>query len=368
MSVSAYPPADLDRRFYAFAIDRLVAWPIYGVAGWLAWRLFWSDGAVGSGLGLLAAVVLVVWLVFAALLGVQGSSPGKSLMGLRVERAEAGTPPGFGPALVRTALLGLATLPTFGLGVATLAQTAVTDRSRQRRGWHDQVAHTVVVDVRPPEEREPAVPQAPQQVVNLTAMRLAPTPPPAPTPVPQRRPAPRPEPAPPTPPIVLPPGAPPGRTPLPSGPPPSVAESSGRTAPRSEPTPDPPSDADRTVVRGTGGPAPAGGGWRVSFDHGESFVVQGLALVGRRPEGRPGEPVRHVVPLASEDLSVSKTHAQIQVAADGVLVVMDRGSTNGSVLVRSGVSRELPPGRPTTLLEGDEVRFGDRSMSVARES
>ena len=97
-------------------------------------------------------------------------------------------------------------------------------------------------------------------------------------------------------------------------------------------------------------------------------MVQGLALVGRRPEGRPGEPVRHVVPLASEDLSVSKTHAQIQVAADGVLVVMDRGSTNGSVLVRSGVSRELPPGRPTTLLEGDEVRFGDRSMSVARES
>ncbi len=70
------------------------------------------------------------------------------------------------------------------------------------------------------------------------------------------------------------------------------------------------------------------------------------------------------MPLPSEDMSVSKTHAQFQVAADGVLVVMDRGSTNGSMLVRSGVARELPPGRPTTLLTGDVVRFGDRSMTV----
>jgi pSer/pThr/pTyr-binding forkhead associated (FHA) protein len=45
---------------------------------------------------------------------------------------------------------------------------------------------------------------------------------------------------------------------------------------------------------------------------------------------------------------------------------MDRGSTNGSVLLRQGVSREPAAGRPTTLLDGDHVRFGDRIMSVAR--
>ncbi|MBC9735631.1 FHA domain-containing protein, partial [Nocardioides marmotae] len=122
--------------------------------------------------------------------------------------------------------------------------------------------------------------------------------------------------------------------------------------------------AERTVMRAAGaGPAR----WRVAFDSGESFVVEGLALVGRRPEARQGEPVRHVVPLRSSDMSLSKTHAQLQVAADGVLVVMDRGSTNGSILVRQGVSRPLSAGKPTTLLAGDVVRFGDRQMTVARE-
>ena len=36
--------------------------------------------------------------------------------------------------------------------------------------------------------------------------------------------------------------------------------------------------------------------------------------------------------------------------------------------VRSGVARDLPPGKPTTLLSGDVVRFGDRTMTVAQES
>jgi pSer/pThr/pTyr-binding forkhead associated (FHA) protein len=46
---------------------------------------------------------------------------------------------------------------------------------------------------------------------------------------------------------------------------------------------------------------------------------------------------------------------------------MDRGSTNGSILIRRGVSRELSAGRPATLLDGDRVLFGDREMRVARE-
>jgi pSer/pThr/pTyr-binding forkhead associated (FHA) protein len=106
----------------------------------------------------------------------------------------------------------------------------------------------------------------------------------------------------------------------------------------------------------------------VSFDSGETFVVEGLALVGRRPEPRAGEPVRHLIPLRSGDMSLSKTHAQFQVAPDGVLVVMDRGSTNGTVLTRQGISRPLGPGRSTTLVDGDLVRFGDRQMTVARVS
>ena len=104
--------------------------------------------------------------------------------------------------------------------------------------------------------------------------------------------------------------------------------------------------------------------WRVAFDTGEAFVVEGLAVVGRRPEPRADEVVRHVVPLRSSDMSLSKTHAQFQVAPDGALVVMDRGSTNGSYVVRRGLSKALTAGRPSTLLAGDEVRFGDRTMRV----
>jgi len=132
--------------------------------------------------------------------------------------------------------------------------------------------------------------------------------------------------------------------------------------------------AEQTRVRPAGGseqttpPSPATIRWRVEFDTGERFVVEGLALVGRRPEPRPGEVVRHVVPLRSSDMSLSKTHAQFQVAPDGALVVMDRGSTNGSYVIRKGMSRSLSPGRPSTLLAGDEVRFGDRTMRVEREA
>ena len=47
---------------------------------------------------------------------------------------------------------------------------------------------------------------------------------------------------------------------------------------------------------------------------------------------------------------------------------MDRGSTNGSMLIRQGVSRQLSPGKPATLVDGDTVAFGDRSMDVRREA
>jgi hypothetical protein len=306
-----------------------------------------------AGSALIVGVTAVVAVVFAVVLGTMGSSPGKAALGLRLVSADEGRPIGVGPALLRTVIVGAAALPTFGLGLASLAWTAVMDGGRQRRGWHDHVSGSVVVDIRPVAELPQEVTEAPRQVVNLTAMRLAPAPPPAPPPTPPRRvapptdqpPAPQPvSPRPATPPSTYPPGPPLGRPPA------------------TEP------ETDRTVVRDSAPrPAPTAV-WRVTFDDGHTFLVEGLALVGRRPEGRPGEPVRHLVPLTSTDMSVSKTHAQFQVAPDGALIVMDRGSTNGSMLVRSGVARELPAGRPTTLLPGDEVRFGDRSMTAVREA
>ena len=335
---TTYPVAELERRFYAFALDRLLSWGLVALVGTGAWLLL--DREVGWALvAVVGATLALLWLVLAVLVGVSGTSPGKSAVGLRVVHQGTGTPIGVGPALLRALVLAVSSLPTFGIGLATLAWTAVEDRGRQRRGWHDHVAHSVVVDVRPVPELAAHVGEAPRHIVNLTAMRLIPAPAVETPPTPTRAPG---------------PDQSVRRQPVPPAPPP---------APRADPSDDP----GRTVVRSAARNAAPATRWRVAFDTGESFVVEGLALVGRRPEPRAGEAVRHVVPLPSADMSVSKTHAQLAPADDGVLVVMDRGSNNGTVVVRQGVARQLAPGKPATLLDGDRVSFGDRQMTVARE-
>ncbi|WP_134766917.1 RDD family protein [Nocardioides sp. 1609] len=363
----SYPAAELDRRFYAFAIDRVVAWGLFVGAGYLAWRYLFDDDRVGAGIGVVVGTVVLVSLVFAVLLGVAGTSPGKALVGLRVVRDGDGRPIGVSKALVRTAVLGMFTLPTLGLGLATLAWTAVMDPGGRRRGGHDRMSGAVVVDVRPAPavEAEDARPYA---IVNLTAMRLRPAPPvapPVPVPAPAGRPAPsgRPDPAP----SPAPPPAP-APTPTPAPARPATAATPAAPAAPPAPAPGPPAAPPRSHRATPATPAAAAARWRVTFDTGETFVVDGLALVGRRPEARAGEPVTHLVPLRSSDMSLSKTHAQFQVVPDGALVVMDRGSTNGSVVVRQGVSKSLTAGRPSTLVDGDTVRFGDRTMTVAKDA
>lgn len=351
----AYPAAELDRRFYAYAVDRLIAWVVYAGAGIAAYYLLIEPGDTWLGIGLVAAVVLLVGLAFAVLLGVAGTSPGKALVGLRVVGHPGGAPIGVPSAVLRTLVLGVAALPTFGLGVATLAWTALSDPSGRRRGAHDRLTGAVVVDVRPQPEPEVEVDERPRQVVNLTAMRLMPVPAapaePPPTPLPQR---------------IAPPPPSPGRHASPPPAPPTSPPPAAPPADRPPPTTEVPAAAPVATQRRADQSVRAG--WRVTFDTGETFVVEGLALVGRRPEPRGGEPVRHLVPLRSADMSLSKTHAQFQVVPDGALVVMDRGSTNGSVVVRKGVTKPLTAGRPATLIDGDTVRFGDRSMTVVREA
>ncbi|THI98783.1 RDD family protein, partial [Nocardioides sp.] len=138
-----FPPAELDRRFSAFALDRALSWGIAAVAGYAVWRLaapdrFWVAVATFAG------VALLLGLVTAILLGTTGLTPGKAAVGLRVVRRTDGRPVGFLPALGRTLALGLGGLPTLGLGVATLAWTAAMDPQRRRRGLHDRIGDAVV--------------------------------------------------------------------------------------------------------------------------------------------------------------------------------------------------------------------------------
>lgn len=316
------PAAGPDRRFHAFVLDRLVAWSVAGLAVLPAVRYLALEGRVGTGLAVAVGGSLLVEAGLALLLGLRGTSPGKWALGLRVVRCGSGAPIGVGPALLRAGVLVAATLPTFGIGVAMLAWTAVADRTRQRRGWHDHLAGSVVVDVRPPSAVVEEDDGGSRQIVNLTALRLVPA----------------------------------ERQPLPAPPAPEREPAARNGGALGSPL-RPPPPAGQPAAR-----------WRVTVDTGESVPVEGLTLLGRRPEARPGEPVHRLLPLASDDRSLSKTHAQLEVADDGVLVVTDRGSTNGSVLLRGGVTRALPAGRPTTLLPGDVVRLGDRRLTVARDA
>ncbi|MBO0693643.1 MAG: RDD family protein [Acidimicrobiaceae bacterium] len=373
--------AEPDRRFYAFVVDRLIAWVIYAAAAVGAWVVFFRKDKVLYGVVALAVVVLVVWFVAAMMTGLAGATPGKSVAGLKVVSVRTGRPIGVGAALLRHAVLGVATLPTLGIGAASLAWMATADPTGHRRGWHDRLAHSVVVDVRPRVAEHEEAAEAPRRIINLTAMRLMPAPPePEPTPMPARRestftgsrptPTPTPAPAPPISghisiPSPMPMSAPPAPSPAPSGP---IPTPSGGIPDRREPP-----AAAMPPRQAIGGAEQSAGAatqtrWRVTFDTGESFVVSGLALVGRGPEPKPGEQVSHLVALSSTDMSLSKTHAQFQVVPDGTLVVMDRGSTNGTILIRQGAARSLGARKPTTLVPGDRVRFGDREMQVVREA
>ncbi|WP_406035679.1 RDD family protein [Nocardioides sp. NBC_00163] len=383
MSVAGLPAptveaaiAEPDRRFYAFAIDRVIAWAIFAAAGFAAWLIFFRNDNPLPGVGLIVSVVLAVWLVGTVLTGSGGKTPGKMALGLRVvsdDSGAAGRPIGVGKAFVRQALLGLCTIPTLGIGTATFAWVAAMDDRGRRQGWHDRRAGSVVVDVRPPAvvEAEEEAP-APRRIVNLTTMRLKqaeatpepaerPQTPAAPTQsaaqaeaqaAPTLVPAPIARQAPPAP---VPPTPTPPAPPAPPAPP--VASAAQAVAQPAPPPPPVPAPQPAATAR-----------WRVTFDTGQSFVVEGLAIVGRGPEPRPGEEVAHRVALSSSDMSLSKTHAQFQIAADGTLVVMDRGSTNGTTLIRQGAARALGARRPAALVDGDKVKFGDRTMDVVREA
>lgn len=348
---STLPVAGLDRRFYSYAVDRALEVAACALAALLSWWL--SSGSWFVVLGAVVLAGLLVATLLALLVSATAATPGKRWLDLRVVDHATGAPPSFGRAWLRAVLLGLASLPTAGFGVAALALTVLVDPSGGRRGWHDLRTGTVVVDTRPPTVTVEAEAEVPRQVVNLTALRLAPvvpvTPPVRPAPPTRSRPA-----------------DDSARTDA-AGPYGDAADPRG---------PRPSDDApEQTVVRGApaaaepAAPSPAPvARWRLSVDTGESLLVEGDVLLGRSPVPGSGEQVRHLLPLASYDMSVSKTHARLGLAEDGSLVAQDRGSTNGSLLLRQGVTREIPAGRPTTLVDGDRIRVGDREVLVERET
>ncbi|HZN75703.1 MAG TPA: FHA domain-containing protein [Micromonosporaceae bacterium] len=104
------------------------------------------------------------------------------------------------------------------------------------------------------------------------------------------------------------------------------------------------------------------------FDTGEQLPVGPLAIIGRDPArdpaAGPAEAAAALVKLTQAGFSVSKTHLAVGTDERGVWV-LDRHSTNGTVLCRStGEVVHCEPGHPVYIGPGDTVRFGDHSFTV----
>nr|WP_277816530.1 RDD family protein [Microbacterium invictum] len=105
---------------------------------------------------------------------------------------------------------------------------------------------------------------------------------------------------------------------------------------------------------------------RVSLmlDSGETIDIDaGGALIGRAPAAGPADAGLALVPVHDPSMSVSKTHLAV-LRSDGIVVVVDCGSTNGSALSRGGTEQPLTAGEKTPLADGDTIRFGDRFAQV----
>ena len=114
----------------------------------------------------------------------------------------------------------------------------------------------------------------------------------------------------------------------------------------------------RTPATGT---EPVPQGLRLAFDTGERVDVVGDGVVGRAPQGG----VAHVVAIDDPARSLSKTHLAFGLAGPGELWVADRGSTNGTVVVRpDGAAATLPAGMRGVVTVGWSLRLGERTVRV----
>ncbi|MFD6698403.1 MULTISPECIES: RDD family protein [unclassified Microbacterium] len=140
---------------------------------------------------------------------------------------------------------------------------------------------------------------------------------------------------------------------------PALASASAPAAAQAPAEPTAPASAPQPAAA----PAPDGPRAVLVIDNGERVEVRAATLIGRAPAVGDGEGEAQLVRVPDETRSVSKTHVAILLSRRGVVAV-DRGSTNGSSIVREGAEHPLTPGHPAELRAGDVLRFGDRSLRV----
>ncbi|WP_216628968.1 FHA domain-containing protein [Serinibacter arcticus] len=102
---------------------------------------------------------------------------------------------------------------------------------------------------------------------------------------------------------------------------------------------------------------------RLAFSHGPVVTLERPVLVGRAPEGQQGVDSQLVaVPSPKQD--ISRTHCEIRVDGEDVLVT-DLRSTNGTIVSRPGqVPHRLHPGEGTSASVGSRIDLGDGIVIV----
>ncbi|MFP7761262.1 RDD family protein [Marisediminicola sp. LYQ134] len=403
--------APFGRRALAYACD-VTLWVILQLPLWLGavpLLIKLATGSISSYgfvnhpdfvLGIVMAsisVALSLVLVVAQLVlhGRRGRTIGKSLVGIRSVNVRTLERPGIGAVLLRY-LIVLAAGIVPGIGSALILLTPTFDPDRRGRGWHDKATGVWLVDTRrglnpfdekrmriarkmvkvdPLPERSElpslATRSAPSaqpeyrpgsrnsagvlgvsrpddaEVLSADFVVAPPTPQPLATPPPEpavaaRAAAPAPvaqRPAPVPPPVAAPIPAP-VAAPVPT---PVAAPASPPAAPQQE---------VRTAL------------FSLRLDTGASIPVSGPIFLGRDPD--PADhPGARSIPVPDPSRSMSKTHLLVRPVGDG-LEVVDWHSTNGSALTHDGVDRELAPGVPVSVVDGDSIRLGDRVADVVR--
>lgn len=102
----------------------------------------------------------------------------------------------------------------------------------------------------------------------------------------------------------------------------------------------------------------------LAFSTGQRVVVTGAAVIGRKPADTALAMGVRAVEVEDDTRSVSRVHLFLEVA-DGVVLIGDAGSANGSRLERGGVVTPLEAaGTRVPAAVGDTVWLGDLSFEL----
>lgn len=319
--------------------------------------------AVSQGLAIAYVVVQLV------LHGRKGVTLGKAIFGIRSVNVRTLERPGFWRGAVVRYLIAYASLLVPLLGpLLVIALSPLFDVERRGRGWLDLAAATWFVDVRsglnPYDQKRMRIARKRVKTPEIEARAPLPS---LATPIDRDAPAAytpsarfsggvlgahRPPASSEAPAAAAPEAAAPVAEGMVSSVPALVPAAASSAAPVASP---PAAPAAASVPEGTRA--------ILVLDTGERIEVRGTTLIGRAPVAAAGESAPQLVSVPDDTRSVSKTHLAVTLARRGVFVV-DRGSTNGSAIVRDETELVLTAGHPAEIRIADTVRFGDRTLRV----